>query len=683
MPNRLAEATSPYLLQHADNPVEWYQWGEEALQLAQERDVPILLSIGYSACHWCHVMAHESFENPQIAALMNEWFVNIKVDREERPDLDALYMLAVQVMTGQGGWPMTVLLTPDGRPFYGGTYFPPADRGPMPGFPRVLTAIHEAWTTRRADLEGSADRVAGGLRSQFEVNHPPSPVTAGVVNEAASGMATGFDRTSGGWGGAPKFPPSMSLEFLLRVWARDGGGMGAEQALRMAEFTLDHMARGGLYDQVGGGFHRYTVDAVWLVPHFEKMLYDNALLAHIYVLAWQATDDPFYQVIAEETYDWVLREMTSPEGGFYSTLDADTEGHEGRFYAWTPGEVAEVLGDEAAGPVTALLGVTEAGNFEGSNVLSIPQIEDRLRWRSVEFAGQRGLLLNARNQRTRPARDEKVLAAWNGMLLRGLALAARVFDSPRLRDAAVANASFIRAHLIVDGRLARSWKDGVASGSGFLEDYANVIDGLLMTYEATWDPQWVVLARQLADLLLEEFAQEGTLWDSGVSQEVLISRPRDATDNATPSGTSVATDALLRLAALTGEARYSEVATNLLAQYAELTTRHPQAFGRLLCAMDTAVGPSAEVAIIGDPESDETHALLEVLRTTYLPRVVLALSDGPPDDVVAQAVPLLAERTMLDGRATAYVCRNFTCQLPTNSPAAFAEQLRSAMQASE
>jgi len=668
VPNRLANETSPYLLQHAGNPVDWYPWGEEALDRARAEDKPILLSIGYSACHWCHVMAHESFEDDEIAALMNRLYVNIKVDREERPDLDSIYMTATQLLTGHGGWPMTVFLTPDGKPFYAGTYFPPADRGPMPGFPRILLAVHEAWEQRRAEVAAGADRVAAALQAQFEAMPDEGQLTARLLDEAARTLTTQYDRVNGGFGGAPKFPSPMALELLLRVHQRTG----AERPLQMVEHTLDAMGRGGIYDQVGGGFHRYAVDAVWLVPHFEKMLYDNALLAHLYTVAWQVTGDPFHRVIATETIDYVLREMTSPDGGFHATQDADTEGEEGRFYVWTPEEIRAALGDDAlAGEVIALLDVTERGNFESSNVLSVARAEDRMRWREGDLAAARQRLYAARDERVRPGRDDKVLTSWNGMMLRAIATAAWAFDDGRYRDAAVANASFVRDRLWDGSRLARVWMRDEARIDGYLEDYANFIDGLLATYQATFDPQWITLAGDVARAMLDEFYVDGAFYDAGASGEQLIGRPRDFSDNATPSGNSVACDVLLRLAHLTGDVDLTRIAADVLSGLAPHAAGNALGYGRLLCAADLAIGPVAEVAISGDPTG--SSPLLTPLRETFLPRAIVAVGD--PSGASATTIPLLADRPQLGGVATAYVCRNYTCQLPTTDPAVMLEQL--------
>ncbi len=675
MSNRLANETSPYLLQHKDNPVDWYPWGEEALERARAEDRPILLSIGYSACHWCHVMEHESFENPAIAALMNEHFVSIKVDREERPDLDSLYMMAVQMMTGHGGWPMTVFLTPDGRPFYGGTYYPPEDRGPMAGFPRILTAVAEAYRNKRDQLEESASNITNHLQQHFEHDPEAGVLTPALLDEAARNLAGQFDRVNGGFGGAPKFPSPMAVELLLRIYARTG----AERVLQMAEFTLDKMGRGGIYDQVGGGFHRYAVDAIWLVPHFEKMLYDNAQLAHVYTIAWQLTGEPFYRAIADETFAYVRAEMTSPEGGFYSTQDADSEGEEGKFYVWTVEELREVLGAEDGDRVAGLLGVTERGNFEGSNVLSIPNVADRMTWRSEEIAPLRRKLYEARSKRIWPGRDEKVLTSWNGMMLRAFATAAWVFGDEDYAEVGRTNARFVRENLYRDGKLLRTWKDGQAKLNGYLEDYANFIDGLLALYGATFEIEWLRFATELARTMIDEFYQDGRFYDTGVTHEALVTRPRDAYDSATPSGNSVACDVLLRLAHLTGDAGFAQIATDVLSGFASAASASPHGYSRLLSAIDYAVGPTAEVAIIGELRSSETRTLLDTLRDEYLPRSVVAVVAPGEIEQQIEDVPLFAGREQLDGMATAFVCLNYACQLPTTEPPVMLEQLRTIM----
>ena len=677
MANRLANETSPYLLQHADNPVDWYPWGEEALRKAREEDKPILLSVGYSACHWCHVMAHESFENEEIAALMNELFVNIKVDREERPDIDALYMAAVQAMTGHGGWPMTVFLTPDGKPFYGGTYFPPTDRGGMPAFPRVLRGVHEAFRNRREQVEESAGQLAARLDEVFRSELPPGALKPELFDDALDNLSRQYDATNGGFAGAPKFPAAMTVDLLLRIHHRTG----QERALEMAHHTLDKMARGGLYNQIGGGFHRYTVDAIWLVPHFEKMLYDNALLADVYAQAYQATGEQFYRIIAEETLEYVLREMTSPEGGFYAAQDADTEGEEGKFYVWTPDEVRAVLGEDAD-DVIELLGITERGNFEGSNVLSIPNKEDRMRWRDERFAALRERLYAARDERTRPGRDDKILTSWNGLMLRAFANAAWIFDSERYLQAARANAEFLRDNLRRDARLLRSYKDGEARIDGFLEDYAFLIDGLLALYRATFEPQWIAWAVELARIAIDDFydAESGAFYDTAATGEQLIARPRDPFDNATPSGNSAIVDALTRLSHLVGDIEFTRLARSVMEELANVASEHPHGLSRMLSAIDFATGPSVEVAIVGRRDDPGRQALLAALREEYLPRAVVAAAE--PGDGADQVVDLLLSRDLVDGRAAAYVCVNHACQMPVTDAGEMLEQIREVVRSS-
>ncbi|HET6230754.1 MAG TPA: thioredoxin domain-containing protein [Longimicrobiaceae bacterium] len=681
MPNRLAAETSPYLLQHKDNPVDWYPWGPEALERSRTEDRPILLSVGYSACHWCHVMEHESFENEQTARLMNELYVCIKVDREERPDIDSIYMTAVQQMTGHGGWPMTVFLTPEGVPFYGGTYYPPEPRHGMPSFRQVLAGIAEAYRERRADVDRSAEELRGALRESAALRPQPAAVDATVLERAHAGLASRYDGRNGGFGGAPKFPQPMMIEFLLRHWKRTG----ASEPRLMSEQTLRRMAAGGMYDQVGGGFHRYSVDAKWLVPHFEKMLYDNALLARAYLHAHQATGAPEHRRVAEEVLRYVLREMTSPEGGFYSAQDADSEGEEGLFYVWTPDEVDALLGDEDGPLFRTYYDVSAEGNFEGRNILHVERpvrdvardagvTEERL---SAALERGRGVLYEARAKRVWPGLDDKVLTAWNAMMLHTFAEAARILGSAEYRDAAVANAEFLLRELRADGRLLRTYKDGRAKIGAFLEDHALLADALLALYETTFDPRWVAEARALADAMLDGFWEEdeGAFYDTARDAETLVVRPRDIFDNATPSGNSVAVGALLRLAALTGEERYSRVAARVIEQMAELAARMPSGFGHLLCAIDFHLATPQEVAIVGAPGDADTDALLAVLRRAYLPNTVVALAlPNAPEDIIS-AIPLLADRPQLDGRATAYVCERFACQAPVTDPAALSQQL--------
>ncbi|MDP8923876.1 MAG: thioredoxin domain-containing protein [Chloroflexota bacterium] len=677
MANRLKDETSPYLVQHAENPVDWYPWGDEALSRARAENRPILLSIGYSACHWCHVMEHESFEDPQIAGLMNDLFVNIKVDREERPDLDSIYMTAVQAMTGHGGWPMTVFLTPEGVPFYGGTYFPPEDRGGMPGFPRVLRAVAEAYRSQSDQVTQNAQQMREML-SRPVVPLERGSLEPGLLDRAVAGLLRGIDWREGGLGGAPKFPQPMNLELLLRAHARTGN----ERTLDAVRLTLDKMALGGIYDQLGGGFHRYSVDAVWLVPHFEKMLYDNAQLARVYLQGYLVTRRPLYLRIVEETLAYVEREMTHPRGGFFSTQDADSEGEEGKFFVWTPDEVAPLLGVEDARLFSAYFDITPGGNFEHRNILhvtdSVDSVAARLgvpaeRLQQVIDRGRR-VLFEARERRVKPGRDEKVLTAWNGMMLRAFAEAAAALDRADYRDVAVRNATFITEELWRDGRVLRTWKDGQAKLNGYLEDYANLIDGLVATYEATFDPRWIEQAIRIADVMLEQFADEehGGFYDTGRGHEQLVARPKDVFDNATPSGNSVAADALQRLALLTGEERYRQAAEGALRLLATTAAQHPTGFGRLLSAVDFALGSPKEIAVIGQPDAADTLRLLRVVFDRFLPnRVVAAAAPG----AIPPSIPLLEGRDARDGRATAYVCQNYTCQAPVTSPEELAAQL--------
>ncbi len=688
--NSLIHETSPYLLQHAHNPVEWYAWHDEALQKAKQEDKPILLSVGYSACHWCHVMERESFENEETAALMNEHFVNIKVDREERPDIDSIYMQAVQAMIQQGGWPMTVFLMPDGRPFYGGTYFPPEDRryGPetMPGFPTILVSVANAYQQHRGEIEEQAAQLAEYLQQrsnaplrQADAKTPTSAPVLELFSKASDTLARDFDTTYGGFGTAPKFPSTMALEILLRVHQHRLKGEITAPAktpeLEMVELSLRSMANGGIYDQLGGGFHRYSTDKEWLTPHFEKMLYDNALLSRVYLHTFLVTGVPFYSRIAEETLDYVVREMTSPEGGFYSTQDADSEGEEGKFFVWTPAEVQQVLSTEAAALFLPYYDVTKQGNFEGKNILRVrinerdtdeQQVSDEALEASLQQS--RAQLFQVREQRIKPSRDEKVLTSWNGLMLRTFAEAGRYLERLDYIQVATKNADFLLRELRKDGRLLRTYKDGRAHLNGFLEDYTFLADGLLALYEATFEPRWFLEARALMDAAITLFADEqnGGFFDTGSDAEALISRPKDIMDNATPAGNSVAIDVLLRLAAFTGESSYRKRADEYLQPLATVMTEHPQAFGYVLSALDFALSPVKEIAIIGPLATDATLALLEVTNKHYQPNSVLAFS-VPDDARAAQTVPLLANRPLKNGTATAYVCQNFTCQAPVNT----------------
>ena len=681
MPNRLVGETSPYLLQHAHNPVDWYPWGDEALGRAREEDKPILLSIGYSACHWCHVMERESFEDPEIAAIMNEHFISIKVDREERPDLDSLYMSAVQVMTGSGGWPMTVFLTPKGEPFYGGTYFPPVDSRGMPGFTRVLLSMAEVYRNRRGDVIQTTQRLVSQLQTSAETQRSLEPLVPEIIHQAFQALAQGFDFDNGGFGMAPKFPQPMVYEFILHYHHLTK----SPAALQMVESTLEKMAMGGIYDQVGGGFHRYSTDAHWLVPHFEKMLYDNAQLSSVYLHAYQATSNPIFRRIAEEILDYVLREMTDQSGGFYSTQDADSEGEEGKFFLWTPQEMRGVLGPDDAALLEGYFGVSEAGNFEGRNILNVPQSsvacadEAGVGLEKLEEAIGRGKagLLEARERRVHPARDDKVLAAWNGLMLRSFAEASSVFGRDDYRQAAVNCASFVLEQLRQNGRLLRSYKDGRARLKGYLEDYAFVADGLLTLYEATFDSRWLDEARSLADNMLDLFWDEGqsAFYDTGKDHETLVVRPRDLFDNATPCGSSAAAYALLRLAVLTGERDYETRAASALRSVQPYLARAPMGMGNWLCALDFYLSVPKEIAIVGDGSDPATRALLDVLYSRYLPNKVVAGKDPGLAATDSNRIPLLEGRDAIDGQPTAHVCQNYVCQLPVTEPDALATQL--------
>ena len=658
MPNRLIEESSPYLQQHADNPVDWYPWGEEALQKAKAEDKPIFLSIGYSACHWCHVMARESFEDEDTAEILNEHFVSVKVDREERPDLDRIYMRAVQALTGSGGWPMSVFLTPDGKPFYAGTYFPPEPRHGMPSFRRVLRTIADAWQNRREELLEGSDRVVESVERQMAVRPPEAELEHDTLARAFRSIRRDFDDVHGGWDGAPKFPQPMIVEFLLRHYqVRE-----ESEALRMVKKTLDAMARGGIYDQIGGGFHRYSVDARWLVPHFEKMLYDNAQLALVYLHGWQVSGEPLFRAIAEETLDYVVREMTDPGGGFYATQSAESEGEEGKFFTWTSEEIEDILGDQAD-RFADLYGVTPRGNFEGKNVLTFSGTwEER-----QEMAGARQELFEVREKRVRPERDEKVLTSWNGLMLAAFAQGGVGLERGDYLKVAERNAAFLLDELRTeDGTLLRTWRDGRAKGRGFLEDYAHLVDGLLALYQATFEPRWYDAASELAEMTIENFqAPEGTFFDTSVAHEELVMRPRSLQDNAIPSGNAMAAWDLLRLSQLSVEPRYAEIARRSLRQVQQLLARYPLGFGQWLTALNYALAETREIAIVGNPRAAEVKALLRVCRDGYRPHQVLAVGD-PRDPRVE--VPLLTDREQIDGKATAYVCVDFTCRRPVTDP---------------
>ncbi|MEU1501265.1 thioredoxin domain-containing protein [Streptomyces sp. NPDC005732] len=673
MPNHLANETSPYLLQHADNPVDWWPWSPEAFQAARERGVPVLLSVGYSSCHWCHVMAHESFEDEATAAYLNEHFVSIKVDREERPDVDAVYMEAVQAATGQGGWPMTVFLTPEAEPFYFGTYFPPAPRHGMPGFRQVLEGVHGAWSERREEVAEVAEKIVRDLAGREmgfgDDRVPGEEELAGAL----LGLTREYDAARGGFGGAPKFPPSMVVEFLLRHHARTG----SEGALQMARDTCERMARGGIYDQLGGGFARYSVDREWVVPHFEKMLYDNALLCRVYAHLWRATGSELARRVALETADFMVRELRTAEGGFASALDADSDDGSGRhvegaYYVWTPAQLREVLGDDAE-LAARYFGVTEEGTFEeGSSVLQLPQQEGVFDGETMAEA--RRLLLAARSERPAPGRDDKVVAAWNGLAVAALAETGAYFDRPDLVEAAIGAADLlVRLHMDDRARLTRTSRDGRAgANAGVLEDYADVAEGFLALAAVTGEGVWLEFAGFLLDHVLAQFTdpESGALYDTASDAEQLIRRPQDPTDNATPSGWNAAAGALLSYAAHTGSEPHRAAAERALGVVKALGPRAPRFVGWGLAVAEALLDGPREVAVVGPAD----HSMTGVLHRTALlgtaPGAVVAVGDAGSDEL-----PLLADRPLVDGEPAAYVCRDFTCDAPTTDPG----RLRSAL----
>jgi uncharacterized protein len=668
MPNRLAQETSPYLLQHQDNPVDWYPWGPEALGRARAEDKPILLSVGYSACHWCHVMERESFEDPETAAYMNEHFVPIKVDREERPDVDAIYMEAVQAMTGHGGWPMTVFLDPEGVPFYGGTYFPPDTSRGMPSFQMVMEAVVHAFETQRDKIRERAPGTRARLGALGEVEPRDLPGTP-ELDEAVQRLLAVADRRNGGFGGAPKFPPASSLELLL-----------ARGETEHVELTLDKMLAGGIYDQLGGGFARYSVDAIWLVPHFEKMLYDNALLARAYLHGAQQLGHERYRRACEETLDWMLREMRGPEGGFYSALDADSEGEEGRFYVWTPAQIREALAAAAeenpnfinfstqqVEKLMQFYGVTEAGNFEGANVLHLAGGIDAAE--PERLAEMRRALLEARAQRVRPGLDNKRLTSWNALAIAALADAGAVLGRDDYLDAARACAAFLLEKLRDEaGNLLRTYKDGRAHLNAYLEDHAFLLEALLTLYEATFEERWFTEARALADATIERFGdlERGGFYSTSSDHEELIARRKEVGDHPIPSGNSAAAMGMLRIAALTGDRRYAEAGEGVFALFAQPAVEHPDAFAHLLRALDFHLSPTREVALVGD----DLDSLAAIVREKSRPHLVLA---GGPEG--SEQPPLLSGRTTIDGSPAAYVCENFACQLPLTDPIELKRQL--------
>ncbi len=677
--NALVSETSPYLLQHAHNPVDWYPWGEEALAKARAEDKPILLSIGYSACHWCHVMERESFENEEIAKLMNQNFVNIKVDREERPDLDQIYMNAVQMMTGHGGWPMTMFLTPNGVPFYGGTYFPPTDRYNMAGFPRVLISVAEAYRAQPDQVAHTSTAMLGELRRVGLITASRGGLDIELLDASFRRITANYDQKNGGFGGAPKFPPAMTLEFLMHTYARTRSA----EALEIIEQTCRKMAEGGIYDQLGGGFHRYSTDAKWLVPHFEKMLYDNALLARAYLHVYQLTKSDLARRIAVETLDYVVREMTDSSGGFYSTQDADSEGEEGKFFVWSKAEIENALGPKEAALFCDYFDVTDEGNFEGQNILHVTSPLEDVATRhgmstddaSTLIDHARKELFRIREKRVKPARDEKVLTAWNGLMLSSFAEASAILERPDYRSIAERNAEFLLNNLKRNGLLLRTWKNGEAKLNGYLEDYACLIEGLVSLYEASGTLRWLEHAIELTDRMIEEFwdEQDGGFFFTGKSHEQLIVRSKDFMDNATPSGNSVAAFALQRLALLTGNEKYQRHAVTILRLTADQVSRYPSAFGWMLCAADFELSKPKEIAVISNGESERLTELLKVIWTAYLPNRAIALSSRN-HEAAAAVVPLVAGRPP-EPEPKVFVCEGYTCAAPTTEPAVLRQQL--------
>jgi uncharacterized protein YyaL (SSP411 family) len=674
--NRLINESSPDLLQHAHNPVDWHPWGTEAFEEAKRRDKPIFLSIGYSTCHWCHVMERESFENEQIAEIMNEHFVCIKVDREQRPDVDEIYMNAVTLTTGSGGWPLSVFLTPEGKPFYGGTYFPPKDLYGRPGFDRVLLSIAEAWKSRRQELVDSA-----GKLSEF-LQYPTAPaqkanLSPEILTKAFGQFRDIFDPVNGGFGASPKFPQPTNLSMLLAYWHRTADA----QALHIVEKTLDAMAAGGIYDHVGGGFHRYATDARWLVPHFEKMLYDQALLSRVYLQAYQITGSPRYARVAREIFDYVLRDMTDPAGGFYSAEDADSEDEEGTFYLWQPEQIASILEQDEARLFNAHYGVTERGNFEGNKtILSIVTPTEQL---AKEFQKNHGTILNilanararvfeARAKRVRPHRDDKVIAAWNGLMISSLAYGGAVLKEEKYTHAAERSAQFILGTLHGNGRLARYYRDGQIIEKAFLDDYAFTVMGLVGLYEATFDAKWLAAAKKLSEEMIELFAdaeQGGPgprgFFLAGKDGEKLIARIKPASDGAVPSGNSAAALALLRLGRLTMNQQFTQQGVKTLEVFSRQLAESPAYSSLMLESLSFWLGPAREIVIAGDADAEDTRRMLELIRGKFLPNAVVLLHDGGrADPTLLEMVPFIKNQTAVEGKATAYVCENYACKKP-------------------
>ncbi len=678
MPNRLSRETSPYLLQHANNPVDWYPWGPEALEKARTENKPIFLSIGYAACHWCHVMEHESFEDAETARVLNESFVSIKVDREERPDLDSIYMNAVTAMTGQGGWPMSVFLTPEGEPFYGGTYFPPVRRYGMPAFREILAAVTKAWENEAEAIRKTGQDLANHLREASTWGaEPGAAFRASTPEQATTALIQTYDWKQGGWGKAPRFPQPMTLEFLMMQATR-----GNTRALDAVTHNLSVMSRGGMYDVVGGGFHRYSVDDLWLVPHFEKMLYDNAQLALAYLHAHLLTGRADFRHICTETLDFVLREMTDPQGGFYSSLDADSEGEEGKYYVWTERELEGVLNEDDHNLLHQVYPFPENGNFEGKTILQrqsdLPQLVETLGMSeetlTSRLSGIHRTLYDLRERRVRPGTDDKVLVSWNALALRALAEAARYLKRDDYLIAARKNADFLLTSMYRDGRLLRAWRSGDARHNAYLEDYAGLILALLALYQTDPDPRWYQSAVELAEAMQAGFRDpKGGFFDTRHDHGELLTRPKDIQDNATPSGNALAANALLQLAALDERPEWQDQAEAMLSILQDLMVRHPTGFAMWLQAADFAAGPVRQIAIIGPTDDPGTRALMDAVWQAYRPRTVMAQSAA---EVGNEGPGLLHERGMIQGKPSAYVCQAFTCNLPVNEVEGLLQQLK-------
>jgi uncharacterized protein YyaL (SSP411 family) len=675
MSNRLASENSPYLLQHANNPVDWFPWGTEALEKARQEDKPIFLSIGYAACHWCHVMAHESFEDPDTAGIMNRFFINIKVDREERPDLDSIYMNAVVALTGQGGWPMSVFLTPEGQPFYGGTYFPPVRRFNLPSFQEILQTIAQIWQGDRARLLEAGSKLTEQLQDSTKYEDSSQSLQSDTINRAAFSLAQSYDWTNGGWGRAPKFPQSMAIEFLLQKATGDNQASSDRLALDMATHALRAMSKGGMYDVLGGGFARYSTDDHWRVPHFEKMLYDNAQLAQVYLHAHLMTGAQEFKRVCQETLDFVLREMTNPQGGFYSSLDADSEGNEGKYYLWSLDEIRQVISDpDEVSFFFRAYALSESGNLEGYNVLQRALADEELAQEyrltieevTARLSRLHKLLFAEREKRVRPSTDDKVLVSWNALMLTTFAQAARILKRADYLDAAIRNARFLLTELHPKDRLLRSWRENQPRHNAYLEDYASLVIGLLDLYQSDPNPEWFNSALHLTEEMIDHYADpSGGFFDTRDDHESLLLRPKDLQDNATPSGNALTAEALLKMTSYTGRGEWREIAEGMLAMIQSAAARYPTAFARWLSVTYLATAQVHEVAILGEPADPRTQALVDTLWGVYRPYCVVAISAQPPP---AGSPPLLDNRPMVNDRPTAYVCQNFICRQPVNEP---------------